>query len=500
MNFLPIARLEISSAARNPMTYYSRCLTALVTISGGIGFVAAGFARRISATSAGQGVFCMMAGCAYVLLAAQAILLTCDCVSREKREDTLGLLFLTPLTGFDIVAGKLAAQAGRSLSCLLAAVPAFGFCLILGGVGLEDFVVVALGLLNTLFYFSALGILMSACVRRERAAASLGGVALLILATLLPVLGMIFNCPLWMALIPAGAIMTGIAPALGLSTSHNPIVWMLISHCLGWMFIAGASYILPYAITRRPDAKWSRRTANSPPWLAELAKPLLTTAILAMICAVILGGVFLGPRWIAWPPAFLATILLMHSVLKFQAASQAGRVLADKRRTGELELLLTTPYDHDEILRASLIALKQSLFWPTIFAITMDLVMIIFVGWKMGFLEGIGCAGLLTVEIVWLLANLYGLSWVGAHLGLKLGNPVKAAGKAILYIMLIPWISGLVFVVVMSIVLRGRPFEADFIFPAWLPFIIAFAICNTLFPAHAVGELRDQFRALAART
>lgn len=500
MNFLPIARLEISSAARNPMTYYSRCLTALVTISAGIGFVAAGFARRISATSAGQGVFCMMAGCAYVLLAAQAILLTCDCVSREKREDTLGLLFLTPLTGFDIVAGKLAAQAGRSLSCLLAAVPALGFCLILGGVGLEDFVVVALGLLNTLFYFSALGILISACVRRERAAASWGGLALLIFGALLPVLGMIFNCPLWMALIPAGAIMTGIAPALGLSTSHNPIVWMLISHCLGWVFIAGASYILPYAITRRPDAKRSRRTANSPPWLAELAKPLLTTAILAMICAVILGGVFLGARWIAWPPAFLATILLMHSVLKFQAASQAGRVLADKRRTGELELLLTTPYDHDEILRACLIALKQSLFWPTLFTITVDFALVVFAAWKIGFPEGLSWAVALMVEIAWLLANLYGLTWVGAYWGLKLGNPAKAAGKAILYVMLIPWISVVVFVVFLLMLVHGHQFEPGFIPPTLLLFIIVFAICNTLFPGRAVNELSDRFRTLAART
>ena len=175
MNFLPIARLEMRRAARQPMTYYARALTGLLTISTGLGFVFAGFHRAMSTASAGQAVFWMLTGSGYVLLAAQVILLTCDCVSQEKRAGTLGLLFLTDLDGFDIVAGKLTAQVIRSLYCLMAAFPAFGFCIILGGVGLGDFVKVALALLNTLFYFAALGILISACVWRERTAAGSSG-------------------------------------------------------------------------------------------------------------------------------------------------------------------------------------------------------------------------------------------------------------------------------------------------------------------------------------
>src|ERR1039458_5874991 len=195
MNFLPIAHLEMRSAARQRMTYYARCLTGLLAICTGLGFVFAGFNRVMSTSSAGQAVFGVMAGSAYVLLAAQAMLLTCDCVSLEKREGTLGLLFLAGLNGFDIVAGKLAAQVSRSLYCLMAAFPAFGCCIILGGVGLGDFVKVALGLLNTLFYFAALGILISACVWRERPATALGGLALLVLGALLHILSGMCDSP-----------------------------------------------------------------------------------------------------------------------------------------------------------------------------------------------------------------------------------------------------------------------------------------------------------------
>ena len=36
---------------------------------------------------------------------------TADCLSEEKREGTLGLLFLTDLTGYDVVLGKLSATS-----------------------------------------------------------------------------------------------------------------------------------------------------------------------------------------------------------------------------------------------------------------------------------------------------------------------------------------------------------------------------------------------------
>src|SRR5260370_3617695 len=56
--------------------------------------------------------FCLLAG----------IFLTADCLSEEKREGTLGLLFLADLKSYDVVLGKLIATSTHSVYGLLAVV------------------------------------------------------------------------------------------------------------------------------------------------------------------------------------------------------------------------------------------------------------------------------------------------------------------------------------------------------------------------------------------
>ena len=58
---------------------------------------------------------------------------TADCISREKREGTLPLLFLTPLTPTGVIAGKVVCHALRAFGLLLAVLPAMLICSILGG-------------------------------------------------------------------------------------------------------------------------------------------------------------------------------------------------------------------------------------------------------------------------------------------------------------------------------------------------------------------------------
>jgi ABC-type transport system involved in multi-copper enzyme maturation permease subunit len=57
-------------------------------------------------------------------------LLTADCISQEKREGTLGLLFMTQLTASGIVFGKSLIHGLRSLTLLLGMLPILGlhFC------------------------------------------------------------------------------------------------------------------------------------------------------------------------------------------------------------------------------------------------------------------------------------------------------------------------------------------------------------------------------------
>jgi ABC-type transport system involved in multi-copper enzyme maturation permease subunit len=67
-----------------------------------------------------------------------APLLTADTLSRERRDGTLGLMFLTPLRAGDIVLAKFAAHALRAGGMFLAALPILILPLILGGVSWMD--------------------------------------------------------------------------------------------------------------------------------------------------------------------------------------------------------------------------------------------------------------------------------------------------------------------------------------------------------------------------
>ena len=87
---------------------------------------------------------------------------TSDCLSEEKREGTLGLLFLTDLKGYDIVLGKLVATSINAFYAMLAIFPVMAISLLAGGVGGAEFWRVVMVAVNNLFFS-----LRSACFFRR---------------------------------------------------------------------------------------------------------------------------------------------------------------------------------------------------------------------------------------------------------------------------------------------------------------------------------------------
>src|SRR5436190_20690868 len=107
---------------------------------------------------------------------------TSDCLSEEKREGTIGLLFLTDLRGFDVVLGKLLATSLRGFYALLAVFPILAVTLLMGGVTGAQFWKTALALVNALFLSLAAGLFVSAMSRdsQKALAATLFLLALLV--------------------------------------------------------------------------------------------------------------------------------------------------------------------------------------------------------------------------------------------------------------------------------------------------------------------------------
>jgi hypothetical protein len=68
------------------------------------------------------------------LFASWPLLGTADCISSEKREGTLGLLFLTDLKGYSVILGKMLATSLNSFYALTAIFPVLAIPLLLGGI------------------------------------------------------------------------------------------------------------------------------------------------------------------------------------------------------------------------------------------------------------------------------------------------------------------------------------------------------------------------------
>jgi ABC-type transport system involved in cytochrome c biogenesis permease component len=119
MTVLPVIARELRVSARQPFTYYLRVLgvTALLLMSLLFG-LQVGFEPTFGRELFGA-LHRTLFGAIWVLVP----MLTADCISRERREGTLGLLFLTPLKGTDIVVAKAVAQGLRAITLGLAVLP-----------------------------------------------------------------------------------------------------------------------------------------------------------------------------------------------------------------------------------------------------------------------------------------------------------------------------------------------------------------------------------------
>src|SRR5436190_2104421 len=193
----PIVRRELRAAAKRRITYRLRWIVALL---GGAGVFAAAHLAGGFTITVGQFVFWSASAVMLLVCGAAGLLLTADSISREKREGTLGLLFLTRLTAADVVLGKLTVGVLNGGAVAFAVLPFLAFSLCLGGVTAREFWVMSAALLFLLAYSLTLGIFISTLLKKEGFVAlvfcfaMLAPVALTVLALM-----KLSAIPLWLA-------------------------------------------------------------------------------------------------------------------------------------------------------------------------------------------------------------------------------------------------------------------------------------------------------------
>src|SRR5688500_9525509 len=179
---LPISARELRIGARSQQTYGTRRNIAGIAIllfawywlfgaQGGFG---------------GNRIFFNLVRAAFIYSLFAGIILTADCVSSEKREGTLGLLFLTSLKPYDIVVGNIAATSLKAFYGLVGLFPILAIGMMFGGVSHAEFARVCLTLVSTLVYSLSFSLLVSCISRRYLAAASGAVLGLVLITTILP--------------------------------------------------------------------------------------------------------------------------------------------------------------------------------------------------------------------------------------------------------------------------------------------------------------------------
>jgi len=180
MRFLSVAERELRAVSRHKGTHRLRWITGaaffglLVWLMWAFDGFRAPQIFQIFATIAF--FYCLLIGTAR----------TADCLSSERREGTMGLLFLTNLNGPEIIGGKLCSSALAAAYGLFAIFPLLALQMLIGGITLGHFWRTVLALANAIFFSVTAGFLASSvCVRQFTAIAAATGFALFFSAGLI---------------------------------------------------------------------------------------------------------------------------------------------------------------------------------------------------------------------------------------------------------------------------------------------------------------------------
>ena len=409
-------------------------------------------------------------------------LLTADCISSEKREDTLGLLFLTHLNGYDVVAGKISIHAVTTACGLLSVFPVFFLPILAGGVTWAETLRVLLAITVSFLFALTLGVWISTRSNDARNAV-LATLTALILIVTLPLL--------WLAILdeffrvrPSLMGVPQLSPGMLLYYARD--FWYINpqARAVYWISIiifVSASAVLASLASRSlpkvwrhgvlgtrqdPSVKTRRRSLRERVSVATTARrryqftsqnPFLDLLLnrfrefswgirfrrlVIMFFVVMLLFSFSGGDDGAFAIAMM-TVFAMHVMAKFTFALDATRVLNEDKRSSALELLLVTPLGERAIADAQSAAFRIQ-FKPHVrrlFVLTLALQFTAMVNGQLHIRGGdqFLLSSFLWGAMIWTWSDYRAIPWFGMVHALKQSTHIRAALRTLGGIALLPW-------------------------------------------------------------
>lgn len=382
----PLIERELRTALRKPQLRQTRtsgtlacaALAALFLLIGGSGATAWGkeFSRLL-----------FWGG---LLIILQVPTYTVGIFTEERRNQTLGLLFLCGIRPGDLFLSKTLGAALVSFSRLLMLYPFLALAFLGGGLSVDMFTAITISLPVVLLFVFSVCVLASVLCREDSTAMMLAG---------LLAFGICLPAPLWHRLIadPANTLAHQLlvlspvrAPYLAATSVSSGTMgefWTAAFISLGWSMLlltlaafvlgrvwqdqpdrlATAGWRAQWSQRVRGDAAWRRRLArrwhdrNPFVWLAQRDRWPVTLAWSALGGGILLWGAAAIVWWEIWlrPAGLFLVAVMLNFILNAIVQFTAARTIGDSRRSGALELLLTTPLSHLDIIRGQMVALAE---------------------------------------------------------------------------------------------------------------------------------------------
>jgi hypothetical protein len=409
MVLLPIVMRELRVRSRRSATVYVRVAAAGIVLL--IGLLLILSARSLGRIMIGSIVYSVLGMLLLVFCMVEGARNSAGIICDERREGTLGFLFLTDLSGVDVLLGKLTGAAMQAIYAVLATVPVLTLVVLLGGITGAEVFRASLVFLSTLVLSLVVGAAVSTRAKDGMVSTVISMVLMLLISLVPPVLDAIWQSWGGTGWRPASSVVALLSPVVSMEMamesgySTSPVRFWL-SQGLQW----GVGVAVFFASARSLQSAWRTDTEREAAATETSRKPAAsgrasgTTAEViaaAMVRRVglkrwlmVLVGLDLIPHvggWVisrgtvatgivsvtAYAPMMLAWIGAM-----LLAAHLTVRILSETVRSGEMEIFLTTPMDSRELVGLIWRSLRPIVVWMTVGGAVEAVITLTIVSWS----------------------------------------------------------------------------------------------------------------------
>lgn len=478
---LPLALREMRIAARSSRFYTNRLTGALVCLLISTVFYVL-FQWIPMGSQRGSALVFIVGTITFYFAVFNAVNLMNDSLSRERREGTLGLLFLTHLRARDIILGKVVFGISLSMGVIMAMFPILSVSMLIGGVPGVTVLKVSVNTLVGAFLALSVGILGSSCNTEQRRAASVSGFLFVFLLFLAPLGGNLLSQ--WTGVSLFNDVPRFLSPSVGdaftdlktagkvilpfgagLSSPGNFWVKMLCLVGFGASCLALAGFFIATGWQEKTSSSWRerwksrfaqwrfgrelerahhrRRTLDVNPiyWLMSREirskyQSLIMTGLMVAIGLLFFARSRGGGSLVSAAPGF---VFMLDQVMKSRFAGSTVISLFKERESRALEVILATSIDVPTLLKGQTQGLLyQSMLSFGVMLLIQFLLVCAFALYQPRF--ALHAFGVFAGLLVLMAASIWAIRWRGAWFAISAPDQGKAVSKTIFPVVFSPYL------------------------------------------------------------